>query len=92
MGMKDSLEGLGASSDDEEMAPESETGPDESGVDESDEFNASARSAFDASLPMDERIAALKSAIMECQGGYGGDSGGEKKPSSALSLIFGGKK
>lgn len=84
------------------MAPDmgADTGSDEAsepgGYEPKDDFEREAKDFLDDSLPMEERIGALKEAIKICAAkDYGEADGGgaeEKKPAGGLALIFGPKK
>lgn len=52
-----------------------------------DDFTMEAQAAFDTSLPVEERVAALKNAIMACMGT---DYGSEEPPKEkgGLALLF----
>lgn len=91
MGAREAYEDAGAPTESEDEAMEPGDLDMEAEAPELDTFEMEARSAFDESLPMDERMAALKGAIMSCMGtDYGGEK--DKKADSGLALIFGGKK
>ncbi len=68
----------------DENSPEMESGE---GAPAVDEFTMEAQAAFDTSLPVEERTAALKNAIMACMGT---DYGSEEPPKEkgGLALLF----
>ncbi len=83
-------------------APDTGMGPDPAASDEAgegayepkDDFEREAKDFLDDTLPMGDRITALKEAIKICaEKDYGssGEGGGEKKP-GGLALIFGSPK
>jgi len=88
MGMKDDYEAEAMEAEEPEESMALDSG---SEAPELDEFEVEARAFLDAGLPIEERTAALKNAIMACQGtDYGAEP--EMKGDSGLGALFGSKK
>jgi hypothetical protein len=80
--------GEAVSEPEEAEAPDEELVESEAAV--ASDFDSFADLAFDSALPMAERRAALKEAIMSCMGGGYEEEDSASSAKSELASIFGG--
>ena len=83
------FEDLGGEAEETEEAVLPEEEPAEEGENPTGAFDAQADIALDTTLPMAERRAALKEAIMACMGGSYESEEAETGEGSSLAAIFG---